>query len=134
MSFPSETLNIELKEGLNLVFPATYPIALDEMYILAAFMSAGLDGKAVVCINFLPGVTLQIDTLLRTEQDVQILEDEWQGFQPSLRDWVEEPGPGINGFNAFWFLGHTTIGLWRGNAPSDPPAIQIVRKLAWEIP
>lgn len=33
----SETLNLELKEGLSLVFPVNYPIALGEMYVLAAF-------------------------------------------------------------------------------------------------
>lgn len=91
MTYKSETLNLELKEDLSLVFPANYPIALDEMYVLAAFMSAGHDGKSVVCINFLPGFTLEIDTLWRAEQDVQILEDEWQIFRPSLYEWVEGP-------------------------------------------
>lgn len=132
MTYQSETLNLELKEGLNLVFPANYPIALDEMYVLAAFMSAGLDGKSVLCINFLPGITFEIDTLWRAEQDVQILEDEWQSFQPSLYNWVEESSPRVSGLCGVWFLGHSTLGLWRGTAHlPTPPAVQIVRKLAW---
>ena len=132
MSFPSETLNLEVKEGLNLVFPASYPIALDEMYVLAAFMSAGLDGKSVLCINFLPGITLEIDTLWRVEDGVQALEDEWQSFQPNLYDWVEKSSPVC--LCGVWFLGHSTLGLWNGNAHlPDLPAVKIMRKLAWEI-
>ena len=126
-----ETLDIELKEGLSLVFPANYPIALREMYVFAAFISAGLDGKSVVCINFLPGVTLEIDTFWRAEDGVQGLGDEWEYVQPSLQVWVEQPKHSVY---EVWFLGHSTLGLWRGNAhlPASP-TIKIVRKLAWDI-
>lgn len=48
-----------------------------------------------------------IDTLWRAEQDVQILEDEWQIFQPRLYEWVEEPSPSINGLSAVCLLEHS---------------------------
>lgn len=134
MAFPSKKLYLELKEDLSLVFPVNFPIALDEMYVLAAFMSAGLDGKSVVCINFLPGITLEIDTLWRPEQDLQILEDEWRNFQPSLYDWVEKSSPSISGLCGVWFFGHSTLGLWRGTAHLPAlSVIKIMRKLAWDI-
>ena len=127
-----ETLDIELKEGLSLILPANYPIALREMYVFAAFISAGLDGKSVLCINFLPGVTLEIDTLWRVEDGVQELEDEWEYISPSLQAWVEQPKPSLY---EVWFLGRSTLGFWRGNAHlPPPPAIKITRKLAWDTP
>ena len=98
------------------------------MYVLAAFMSAGLDGKSVVCVNFLPGITLRIETRWRVEDGLSQLVDEWHQFQAILSDWVDG-----SSWTCTALHGYSIFGLSRSDSYSrnPPPAVEIVRKFAW---
>ena len=129
MTHPHEGKTIELHEGSRLIFAATHPIALREMYILAVNISAALDGKLVVCINFLPGATLDIEARWRVADGMDGLAYEWQHFQSFLLDWVDKPS-----IASAALLAYTTFELRRGDTypRRKTPAIEIVRQLAWD--
>ena len=128
MTALSETLNIELREGLRLVFAADYPLALHEMYVLTVGISSMLDGKSVACVNFLPGVTLDIESRWRVEDGLPELVREWQDFQAFLSDWVDQPSVACAAL-----LGYSAFELSRSNTipRTPPPTVEIVRKFAW---
>ena len=124
---PSEKI-IELHEGSRLILPAAHPMTLRELYIFAVNVSGALDGKLVACINFLPGATLDIETRWRADVGLHELAHEWQHFQAFLLDWVDTPS-----LASAALLAYTTFELSRGDARRhSAPAIEIVRKLAWD--
>ena len=63
---PSEKF-IEIHEGSRFILSADHPMTLRELYIFAVNISGVLKGKLVVCTNFLPGTTLDIETRWRVE-------------------------------------------------------------------
>lgn len=131
MTKHSEAHTVELREGLRLSFAAGYPITPRELYFLTVVASGMLQGKLVVCENFLPGVTLDIETRWRPHDGQRDLEGEWISFQEYLLDWVEESEPGLWSASC---LRYTTFVLSRGDAykRAEKPAIEIVRRLAWD--
>ena len=124
---PSEKF-IEIHEGSRFILSADHPMTLRELYIFAVNISGVLKGKLVVCTNFLPGTTLDIETRWRVEDGMGELAHEWQHFQSFLLDWVDKPS-----IASAALLPYTTFELWRGKPRRhDTPAIEIVRKLAWD--
>ena len=118
---PSEKF-IEIREGDRFFLSADDPMTLRELYIFAVNISGVLKGKLVVCTNFLPGTTLDIETRWRVEDGMGELAHEWQHFQSFLLSIASAA-----------LLPYTTFELWRGKPRRhDTPAIEIVRKLAWD--
>ena len=118
---PSEKF-IEIHEGSRFLLSADDPMTLRDLNIFAVNISGVLKGKLVVCTNFLPGTTLDIETRWRVEDGMGELAHEWQHFQSFLLSIASAA-----------LLAYISFELWRGKPRRHgTPAIEIVQKLAWD--
>jgi hypothetical protein len=107
----NEYQNIELKEGLRLIFPSNFSASPHHFFTLMTFASSCLGGKPVFCRSFLPNINLSLQSQQKITNDQ---EQEWLIVQTYLNNWVEHALPSETGsliFNAY------QLNFTQGNTP-----------------
>jgi hypothetical protein len=84
---------IELSEGLRVIVPAGSLISARDMFLRVVAASGMLGGKLVVCREFLPGLSIEVETNWRIEHGVEELMESWEMARCLIERWTEDPVP-----------------------------------------
>lgn len=119
---------IDLKEGLQLVFPADHPIDVRTLYVLSSWASANLGGKWVFCGGFLPGTSLAVKANWTLDDTLDTPFSEWEEIEEKLVSWVDE-----SPLEAWIMVGiDTWIVLSRKTqSPVGEAAVSFERRYGW---